>query len=122
MKENNIENNKLIAEYMNQPYEEFNGSIALSEANEGVLYYDPIIYLNYDKDWSLLMPVVEKIESQGATIVEIWLSLGKGCRITKGSFKKPIKTIANTESNSLIEAIYMAVVEYVKWHKININK
>jgi hypothetical protein len=119
MKENNVENNKLIAEYMNQPFEEFNGSIALSEANEGVFYYDPIVYLDYDKDWSLLMPVIEKIEAKGATIVEIWLSLGKGCRITKGSFKKPIKTVANTESNSLKEAIYQAVIEYITWSKTN---
>lgn len=114
MKENNIENNKLIADFMNQPYAEFNGSIALSEANEGVLYYDPIIYLNYDSDWSLLMPVIDKIESQG-TIIDIWLSLGRGCKIMKGGFKSPLVIIANTESNSTIDAVYQAVVKYVYW-------
>jgi hypothetical protein len=62
------------------------------------------------------MPVVEKIESMG-TIIEIWLSLGKGCRITKGSFKEPIKTIAATESNSTIEAVWMAVIEFIKWYR-----
>ena len=118
MKEDNLENNKIIADFMNQPYEEFNGSIALSEANEGVLYYDPIVYLNYDRDWSLLMPVVEKIETMG-TIVQIWLCLAKSCRITTTGFKKPTIRIANTESNSLIEAVYEAVIEYIKWYNQN---
>ena len=74
--------------------------------------------LPFHAQWNLLMPVVEKIESLGC-IVEIWLSLGKGCRIIKGSFKNPTITIANTESNSTIDAVYEAVIEFIKWSNQN---
>ena len=71
--------------------------------------------LKYHSDWNALMGVVEKIEQQG-TIVEISLCLGKMCRIIKGSFKTPVITIANVESNSTIEAVFQAVVKYIEWH------
>lgn len=70
--------------------------------------------LRYHNDWNWLMPVVEKIERMGC-IIEIWLCLGKGCRITKGSFKAPVVEIANTESNSAIEAVYSAVLSFLTY-------
>lgn len=64
--------------------------------------------------WNEVMLVVERIKRAGC-IVEIWLSLGAGCKIIKGSFKNPTVTVANTESNSAMEAIWQAVVEGVNW-------
>jgi hypothetical protein len=55
--------------------------------------------------------VVEKIERNGC-IVEIAFCLAGSCRIIKGSFKNPVKTLANTESNSPIEAVFLAVSDY----------
>jgi hypothetical protein len=69
----------------------------------------------YHTSWEWLMPVVERIESMG-TIVEISLCLGRMCRIIKGSFKQPTITISNQESNSTIEAVWLAVVDFIKWH------
>ncbi len=115
------EENKLIAEFMGWTqqmdvterfygawFDENNIRKAWSEyqGNEPLLF---------DSSWDWLMPVVEKIEGMGC-IVEIWLSLGKGCKIVKGSFKTPLITIANTESNSTIKAVYEAVVDFINWH------
>lgn len=65
----------------------------------------------FDTQWDWLMPVVEKIEAMGA-VVEIWLSLGKGCRIY---FVKERNEFTH-ESNSTIESVYTAVVEFIKWY------
>ncbi len=71
--------------------------------------------LKYHTSWDWLMPVVEKIEAHGA-IVEIWLSLGRGCRIY---FVKERNEFIY-ESNSTIESVYKSVVEFIKWYnKIN---
>jgi hypothetical protein len=70
-------------------------------------------YLSEWITWNDTMPVVEKIESMG-TIIEIWLSLGRGCRIVKAG---QILSIANTNSNSTIEAVLLAVIEFIKWHR-----
>lgn len=70
--------------------------------------------LKYHTSWDWLIPVVEKIEQQGC-IIEIWLSLGKGCRI-----QKPITQgesyQAVMESNSTIEAVWLTVIEYITWY------
>lgn len=109
------ENNKLIAEFM--------GWYCLNEYARHETHGSTISYkdMQYHTSWDWLMPVVEKIERMGC-IVEIWLSLGKGCKIVKGSFKKPINTIANTENNSTILAVYEAVVEFITWHNANKTK
>lgn len=71
--------------------------------------------IGFDSSWNLLMPVVEKIETCGV-IVEMSICLASHCRITKGSFKKPIETIANIESDKLFTAIYLAVINFIKWY------
>jgi hypothetical protein len=108
--DNYVETNKLIAEFMGVKI-----GVDLYSWRIGCTEPIKVEHLNYHKEWGWLMPVVEKIEMQGA-IVEIWLSLGKGCRIVKGSFKNPVLTVANTESNSTIEAIYSAVVQFIEWY------
>jgi hypothetical protein len=102
-----IEGNYLIAKFMGYTY---------PSVDDEIFLYNHAAGHNYNEDWNLLMLIVEKIESMG-TIIEIWMSLGKGCRITKGSFKEPIKTIATTESNSTIEAVWLAVIEFIKWYR-----
>jgi hypothetical protein len=67
--------------------------------------------LQYHSSWDWLLPVCKKIESEGC-IVQITLCLAGHCRITKGNFKVPIKTIANVESNDPIEAVFLAVSDY----------
>lgn len=116
------ENNKLIAEFMGwnkytNPIHDIKDThnYYRMEYEGGNADIRDIKDMQYHTSWDWLMSVVEKIERMGC-IVEIWLSLGKGCKIVKGSFKKPINTIANTENNSTILAVYEAVVEFITWH------
>ncbi|MBA3900975.1 MAG: hypothetical protein H0X62_12345 [Bacteroidetes bacterium] len=104
MKKETLEGNKLIAEFMGVNGDESNKS-----------FNDFLENSKYHNSWDWLMPVVENIERHGC-IVEIWLSLGKGCIIIKGNFTKSVKTIANTESNSTIESVWLSVLEYIDWH------
>lgn len=120
-----IEGNKLIAEFMGTPHAEFksdkselNGAIFYCEKDNSFWDYDPVLWLSYNTDWGILMPVVEKIEVEQGCIIEMWLSLGKGCRINrlqpKGSNPITIPFIA--ESNSLIECVYSAVIQFITWY------
>jgi len=72
--------------------------------------------LAFDLSWDWLMPVVEKIEKTTTYVIEIWLSGGKGCRICFNNNGKLNSFIG--ESNSTIEAVYDAVLQFIKWHKI----
>lgn len=67
----------------------------------------------FESSFDMLIPVVEKIENMGC-IVEIWLSLGKGCRIAKVSKYQSWQT--TMESNSTIKAVWLAVVEFIQWY------
>lgn len=104
------EGNKLIA---NSPFsnKSLREAIERDLKNHGEIYaYGGIMY---HSSWDWLMPVVEKIEKHGC-IVEIWLSNAKGCRITK-VLSKTKSWSAPVESNNTIEAVYQAVVEFIKW-------
>ena len=107
-----IEGNKLIAEFMG--YYCLN-EYARHEQHGSVVNYSE---MEYRTSWGWLMPVVEKIESEQGCIIEMWLSLGKGCRINrlqpKGSTPITIPFIA--ESNSLIECVYSAVIQFITWY------
>lgn len=86
----------------------------------GVCRYDTIELgkgkiLEYHKSWDWLFPVIEKIEKQGC-IIQISFSGITNCKIIVGNFKEPIITAANTESQDSMEAIYTAVIEYIKWY------
>lgn len=103
------EKNEKIAKFMNLPLSRKLPKFATDE------WVDvPFKYWKFNEDWNLLMDVVEKIESLGA-IVEIWLSLGKGCRIY---FLKERNEFIH-ESNSTIEAVYEAVYQFIEWYDKN---
>ena len=109
-----IEGNKLIAEFMGVK----DGQISVSKTR--TIFSGPengIEVFAFHKSWDQLMPVVERIEMMGC-IVEISMCLGRMCRIRK--------VISNSqdwqavhESNSSIEAVYLPVVEFIKWHNQN---
>lgn len=87
----------------------------------GLRDYADTKYLNFHEDYNSLMQVVEKIKLHGC-IVEIWLSVEKGCKIIMPN-NKPV-VIANYENNNMIEAIWMACIdaaEYIFENKIITN-
>lgn len=116
MKEEILEGNKLIAEFMGCEF----GHGFWAGAGD---YFFPgntatASELKYHSSWDWLMPVVEKIEKVGC-VVQIWKSNAAGCKITKiGSRHEKPKSFT-IEGNSLIEAVYETVVDFIKWHNTN---
>lgn len=103
----NIENNKIIAEFINYTIKE----------NE--LFDNKDLYiqhitdtLKFDTDWNWLMEVVEKINNTGR--FEVIIQYGF-CYITDGLGEL---TLSLPEKNT-IYAVHKAVVEFIKWYNEN---
>ncbi len=101
-----MENNKLLAEYLGLKMQEFiwdDVKYLIPDDSDPIMDED-ILYWNPNKDWNQLMMVVEKIEEGlGAVIIN-----RNRCEIYPD--EKPIETISDTK----IEAVYNACVEYIK--------
>ena len=65
--------------------------------------------LLFDTSWDWLMPVVEKIEFHSAHLVEIGLH---SCTIKNVD----LTWVHTSQGNSKIEAVWLACVEFIKWH------
>ena len=120
--ENIIENNKMIAEFLDW---EFDG---LSETFETpfLKLVDPQAFgdeqfscklqdfeLEFHSDWNWLMEVVEKIENLSKEGETYMFSITKfSARVTyKGS-----RIVDLPIDNTKIEAVYNACVEFIKWY------
>lgn len=102
---NNIENNKLIADFMGCRYDENRNSHEDSE------YYYEDSELEYHFNWNWLMEVVERIESLGYdTEIVYRLDDGGHCFYINDS------PVFSSQMGSKIESIYQAVVEFIKWY------
>ena len=89
------ENNKIIAEFM--------GATLIKD-------------LKYHLDWNWLMEVVEKIESLGYKVdISKWGN-SQYCGIYLNG-----KKISGNETNTKIEAVYNASLEFIKWYNENKN-
>lgn len=75
------------------------------------------ILLKYHNDWNQLMKVVEKIESNEFIKV---LFYQNGCKIIKLRECPSDENYFEISINSFtkIEAVYEAVIEFIKWHNL----
>ena len=112
-KEEILESNKLIAEFMGGLFKSNKFTI-----NDGWVWLPfenmcKITSLRYNSSWDWLMPVVEKIEKiiwNKIDLTEEVIINGLSCRI-------PIKDDAFISiKNTKIEATYDCVVEFIKWY------
>jgi hypothetical protein len=72
--------------------------------------------LEYDYSWDWLMPVVEKIRSHEDVVgIEISFSLGTICKICVRNRQTTSFQWLNIEDNGTINAVYAAVVEFIKY-------
>ena len=99
----NIDNNKLIAEFMELKYkrgayyDEYNKEKVKQDSN-----------LKFHSSWDWLMPVVEKIENINEWVrVEI---TNNSIIITYMGYNKI------THGKTKIKTVYKAVVEFIKWY------
>lgn len=130
--ENTLENNKLIAEFMGIDNQILStGDIHswsdapffyITENSKDKVMKGIVKYSKYHTSWDWLMPVVEKIESTprgkyspnnkpAVSISSISCSI-----IYHGNAKEVIADIIRP---SKIEAVYEAVVEFIKWYNEN---
>lgn len=76
--------------------------------------------LQYHENWNWLMPVLEKIEREHGCIIEMFWSLGRGCKIMKLDPQKHpslefTKTFFGEHSESIL-SVYIAVIQFIDWH------
>jgi hypothetical protein len=115
-KEEIIEGNKLIAEFMypeaKKEYEM--GEIDISDGiyKKMCLVMNDFNHMSYHTSWDWLMPVVEKIENLGY-IVKIST---KCCSISKDNNNDSTFCMAKFGRNKL-ENIYMCIVAFTKYNK-----
>ena len=123
--DNIIENNKLIAEFLNWEFDDLSETFetpflklvephAFGDEQFSCKLQD--FELEFHSDWNWLMSVVEKIEN---------LQDENNCAIynvqIEQSFTEIIdnhtsETIVEVDSNSKIEAVYQSCVEFIKWY------
>jgi len=102
----NTENNRLLAEFMGYKHNPETEEYFETFIKDGVSEYR-VDLLQFHSDWNWLMEVVEKIESIKGT--QIFIN-GISCEIMfKGK-------VISKHFNTKIEAVYMAVVEFIKWY------
>tara|TARA_R110000824_G_scaffold25100_9_gene87761 strand:- start:837 stop:1169 length:333 start_codon:yes stop_codon:yes gene_type:complete len=110
-----MENNKLIAEFMELPTEAFNSgnlNYYFKEFNSGTWYEEQ--ELSYNISWDWLMPVVDKIESFRD-------SNGNAYRFTIDMCNAQIEgtTIEILGDAYKLDATYKAIVQFIKNYKNN---
>lgn len=119
MKEEIIEGNKLIAEFMGwvkSPYSNLPNKVYSPDLSEG----KHIECFKYFQSWDELMPVVEKIESLdfGFAIVQ-----KNHILISKNFEKFRNETYVDIyeEKLSKIQATWKAIIEFIKWYNTQVK-
>lgn len=109
-----IDGNKLINKFIN--YKNI-GELDKEIYGKDSLYI--IKHLKYHSSWSWLMPVVEKIEYE----LQHPFHIVKSSVVIKENNTISSKSIINHSNNPItlnkIEAIWFAVIEFIKWYNKN---
>lgn len=108
------ENNKLIAEFMGADFHERS---TMSAVSRQVKYQPHISELNYHTSWDWIMPVVEKIDQIGASVI-----IGRMfCEI---KYIDPLNQSKEFQvriaSGVKINAINGAVLDFIQWYNENV--
>lgn len=98
-------NNELIAEFMGWNKDN-QKTIPL-----GLREYDTLEDYWFHSSWDWLMPVVEKIENSHESCDIAFAPVG--CIISRDGFNY------NCDCDTKLEAVYKAVVEFIKWYNEN---
>ena len=85
-------------------------------------------YTKYNCSWDKLMPVVEKIGSTDCSSIDIHWGTGctdsfAWCNIEWSNGKRKFITSdnINQDEQSLIKAVWVTIVEFIKWYNENKN-
>lgn len=117
--------NKLIAKFMGIEITQRNGFDAVypyNVKNEYLIpeYFRQSMYNNYHKDWSMLMPVLQKIFKtkigQGEDNINYPYARTFGMINEAGNLMVRLNGFAVFDAEELIEAAYLAVVDFIRLH------
>ena len=117
-KEDIVEGNKLIAEFMElKGFEDSRyGWMWLNPVSDGV-HDKETFSLKYNTSWDWLMQVVDKIES-----LAYMHCVEKLNEIQHRSFfneSKMVNEVVNgARSEKKLEAVWLSVIDFIKWHKM----
>jgi len=119
------EQNKMIAEFMKIPYcDRCASECEMYKFGEGV-YYNPY-QMRYPSSWDWLMPVIEKIAKFQFGDIHTHQDAGYprtfGMISPEGKFMVRLNRCALFEADTLIEAAYLAVVDFITWYNANKTK
>lgn len=120
--------NKIIAEFLGLEIETWEAKDRLGDDTENDAEYAwdngfaiPVEELNYNSEWYCLMPVVQKIVDtkppEGPEFVEGYYFRTFGMKDEQGNYMVRINGFSCHKAETLIEATYLAVVEFVKNYK-----
>ena len=102
---NTENNNKLLAEFLGNNY---------SLEKLPIVNTKGIPLTGFEENWSLLMLVVEKIESLGCGISIVGGSKGFACVIAYGN---GAHFVGNDKTNETkIQSVYNACIDFVEWY------
>lgn len=127
-----IENNKLIAEFMGV-FQDKHGFWGFEDTREYKRWHSDrfLDFTHYHIDWNWLMKVVEKIDNLKTPITNNHFLIGKfedyevhiqgKCIViyAHGEVTKEVVHLRGSESNTSIEAVYKACLEFIKWYNEN---
>lgn len=115
-----LEGNKLIMEFMELKPTERKDMYSISQHHYTCLENTPEMALSgfasiakYHKSWDWLMPVLERIEAKGYR----W-EIGMSPISSQYHYCK-IWSIGTIERVYLLDAVYDAVLEFIKWYNSN---
>jgi hypothetical protein len=113
----NLENNRLIAEFMNYNLEIVNNEVYFT--HDDMLESLSDEELHFDTDWDWLMTVVDKIENYNEFTSVLFYP--NSCTIIKSrEFPADDNYFEiSIDSFTKIDAVYNACVEFIKWYNKN---
>lgn len=124
---NTLENNKLIAEFMNNWFEKTNRddtfieigiNVPRSSERESSLYW--LTDLEFHNSWDWLMPVVDKIESiifEENNFFNVTIGGTIYCVIQDSNGE--VYDVSYEGEESKFKVVYKAVIEFIKWYNEN---
>ena len=111
-----VEGNRLIAEFMGYKQRE-NGGLFWGNDGLGGLYPKD---LKYHSSWDWLMPVVEKIQHlEDELPVKIDFQIHLLGAVELYIDYKRVFAMTAFEPGTLINAVYEAILEFIKWYNEN---
>jgi hypothetical protein len=109
-----IEQNKLIAKFMDIPVSEFHWKdwVSLIIGNEDdAMDYANLTYYTPNSNWNQLFPVLEKIEALGYK----W-EIGMGHYQESRLHYCTMTRVGTIEAISPMDAVYNVIIEFIKWY------